>query len=189
MRRFSKQSRSSPSHILNTPPNSPPSSSSPTLRSLLHFPWVCKATVEQSMSKSKTDIPSNKLSFSSASFASSKALSCFSKSPIFTNTCGSTQSSRFFSKGFLFPQLLSSKIPTYFTNQLDFCLVNVLRFWLFLKRFNERRRKLRFLFVLSVGYGLMACLFTVLKNSFLFFFLTKLVFNNYFFKSVYKNNF
>ncbi|PON49313.1 hypothetical protein PanWU01x14_230850 [Parasponia andersonii] len=87
IRRSSKQSRSSPSHIRKAPPKSPPSpspfpSSSPPSKPsrFLHFPWVCKATVEQSMSKSRTAIPSNNLSSSSSSLPT-----CFPKSAITKN--------------------------------------------------------------------------------------------------------
>lgn len=67
MGRSSKQSRTSPSHILKTAPNSPPSisTSAPSPSGVLHFPWVCNATVEHRTSKFTTAIPSSKLSSSS----------------------------------------------------------------------------------------------------------------------------
>ncbi|PON85809.1 hypothetical protein TorRG33x02_184180 [Trema orientale] len=111
IRRSSKQSRSSPSHIRKAPPKSPPSpspspspspfpSSSPPskLSRFLHFPWVCKATVEQSMSKSRTAIPSNNLSSSS----SSSLPTCFSKSAITKNLGFSLLSLSFFSLSYLY---------------------------------------------------------------------------------------
>lgn len=102
MRRSSKQSRSSPSHILKTPPNSPLSSSSPfpLWSNLVHLPCACSATVEHNMSKSSTATPSSSLCSSPSP----------SVSPLFTTSVAAIRRSFSFS---LSLQLTSSSFSLF----------------------------------------------------------------------------